>query len=355
MIGTDLISRAGALLAPVLPRRNVIVITDETVRPLYLPRLLASFQETGIEARSITVAPGEHTKCWATYQNVVDTILEGGVERRTAIIALGGGVVGDLAGFVAATTLRGLPFIQIPPHYSRRSIPPLAAKRASTRAGARSDRRFPSASMRAGGCFLARHPPPREVVAGYAEIVKSGLIGQESLFAWCEKHGAAVLSRDPEALAEAVRQACAFKAGVVAADEREEQKTDGRALLNLGHTFGHALEAELGYDGRLLHGEAVSIGLTLAFSLSVKLGFCPQEDLIRVTNHLESLHMPAHISDLPHRFRITDLMTHMQRDKKMQDGRLSFVLAHGIGKAFTTRDVPAEAVREVLLADGATP
>ncbi len=221
--------------------------------------------------------------------------------------------------------------------------------------GQESDRRFPSALCVLADVSSLATLPPREVVAGYAEIVKSGLIGQESLFAWCEKHGAAVLSRDPEALAEAVRQACAFKAGVVAADEREEQKTDGRALLNLGHTFGHALEAELGYDGRLLHGEAVSIGLTLAFSLSVKLGFCPQEDLIRVTNHLESLHMPAHISDLPHRFRITDLMAHMQRDKKMQDGRLSFVLAHGIGKAFTTRDVPAEAVREVLLADGATP
>ncbi|MCI2008664.1 MAG: 3-dehydroquinate synthase, partial [Acetobacter peroxydans] len=123
---------------------------------------------------------------------------------------------------------------------------------------------------------------------------------------------------------------------------------------NLGHTFGHALEAELGYDGRLLHGEAVSIGLTLAFSLSVKLGLCPQEDLIRVTRHLESLKMPAHVSDLPYRFRIADLMAHMQRDKKMQDGKLSFVLAHGIGKAFTTRDVPEEAVREVLLADGVT-
>mgnify|MGYP004711230513 FL=1 len=356
VIGTDLISRAGALLSPVLPRRNVIVITDETVRPLYLPRLLASFQETGIEARSITVAPGEHTKCWATYQNVVDTILEGGVERRTAIIALGGGVVGDLAGFVAATTLRGLPFIQIPTTLLSQVDSSVGGKTGiNSRGGKNLIGAFHQPLCVLADVSSLATLPPREVVAGYAEIVKSGLIGQESLFAWCEKHGAAVLSRDPEALAEAVRQACAFKAGVVAADEREEQKTDGRALLNLGHTFGHALEAELGYDGRLLHGEAVSIGLTLAFSLSVKLGFCAQEDLIRVTNHLESLRMPAHISDLPHRFRITDLMAHMQRDKKMQDGRLSFVLAHGIGKAFTTRDVPAEAVREVLLADGATP
>lgn len=195
--------------------------------------------------------------------------------------------------------------------------------------------------------------PRRELVAGYAEIVKSGLIGDPALFNWCEKHGAAVLDQEPEALAEAVRQACAFKARVVAADEREEQKSNGRALLNLGHTFGHALEAELGYDGRLLHGEAVSIGLNLAFALSVRLGLCPEQDQLRVTQHLESLNMPAHIRDLPQTFAVDDLMAHMQRDKKMQDGRLSFVLAHGIGRAFTTQDVPADAVREVLVCDGA--
>lgn len=195
--------------------------------------------------------------------------------------------------------------------------------------------------------------PRRELVAGYAEIVKSGLIGDPALFEWCEKHGAAVLEQEPEALAEAVRQACAFKARVVAGDEREEQKSNGRALLNLGHTFGHALEAELGYDGRLLHGEAVSIGLHLAFVLSVRLGLCPAEDQLRVTRHLENLNMPAHIRDLSQTFRVDDLMAHMQRDKKMQDGRLSFVLVHGIGRAFTTQDVPADTVREILIEDGA--
>jgi shikimate kinase/3-dehydroquinate synthase len=263
--------------------------------------------------------------------------------------------VGDLAGFVAATTLRGLPFIQIPTTLLSQVDSSVGGKTGiNSRWGKNLIGAFHQPLCVLADVSSLTTLPRRELVAGYAEIVKAGLIGQESLFAWCEKHGAAVLSRDPEALAEAVRQACAFKAGVVAADEREEQKTDGRALLNLGHTFGHALEAELGYDGRLLHGEAVSIGLTLAFSLSVKLGLCPQEDLIRVTRHLESLKMPAHVSDLPYRFRIADLMAHMQRDKKMQDGKLSFVLAHGIGKAFTTRDVPEEAVREVLLADGVT-
>ncbi|MFT8563592.1 MAG: 3-dehydroquinate synthase, partial [Acetobacter orientalis] len=195
----------------------------------------------------------------------------------------------------------------------------------------------------------------RELVAGYAEIVKSGLIGDPALFEWCEKNGAAVLDGDPEAQIEAVRQACAFKACVVAADEREQQSSNGRALLNLGHTFGHALEAELGYDGRLLHGEGVAIGLNLAFALSVRLGLCPQTDLDRVTAHLTRLKMPTHIRDLAHTFSAKGLMAHMQRDKKMQDGKLSFVLTHGIGQAFTTRDVPPEAVQDVLLADGCQP
>ncbi|MFT9014845.1 MAG: 3-dehydroquinate synthase [Acetobacter sp.] len=356
VIGTDLISRAGALLAPVLPRKDVIIITDEAVGALYLDKLKTALGETGITTRSLTIAPGEHSKSLETYQRLTDAILEHGVERRTSIIALGGGVVGDLAGFVAATTLRGLPFVQIPTTLLSQVDSSVGGKTGiNSRWGKNLIGAFHQPLCVLADVSALATLPRRELMAGYAEIVKSGLIGDESLFAWCEKNGAAVLARDPECLAEAVRQACAFKARVVAADEREEQKTDGRALLNLGHTFGHALEAELGYDGRLLHGEAVSIGLTLAFALSVRLGLCPQGDLDRVTTHLESLGMPAHIRDLPYSFRITDLMAHMQRDKKMQDGKLSFVLARGIASAFTTRDVPADLVREVLLADGATP
>ncbi|ARW09525.1 3-dehydroquinate synthase [Acetobacter ascendens] len=353
VIGTNLISRAGALLAPVLPQKNVVIITDENVAPRYLHQLEAALAETGITSRSLRVPPGEQTKCLEMYQKLIDNILEHGIERRTSIIALGGGVVGDLAGFVAATTLRGLPFVQIPTTLLSQVDSSVGGKTGiNTRWGKNLLGAFHQPLCVLADVSTLATLPRRELVAGYAEIVKSGLIGDEALFAWCEENGAAVLDQDPEALAMAVQQACAFKARVVAADEREQQKSNGRALLNLGHTFGHALEAELGYDGRLLHGEAVSIGLNLAFALSVRLGLCPRADMERVNRHLEALGMPAHIRDLPHTFRTQDLMAHMQRDKKMQDGRLSFVLAHGIGQAFTTRDVPATAVKEVLEADG---
>ncbi len=356
VIGTDLISRAGALLAPVLPQKRVVIITDENVAALHLPRLEASLHDTGIAFRTLTVQPGEQSKSLATYERLVDAILKEGVERKTTIIAFGGGVVGDLAGFIAATTLRGLPFVQIPTTLLSQVDSSVGGKTGiNTRWGKNLLGAFHQPlSVLADASALATLSK-RELIAGYAEIVKSGLIGDPALFEWCEKHGESVLNFDPEAQTEAVRQACAFKARVVAADEREQQGTDGRALLNLGHTFGHALEAELGYDGRLLHGEGVSIGLRLAFALSVKLGLCPQADLERVTAHLETLGMPARIRDLPYSFRATDLMAHMQRDKKMQDGRLSFVLVRGIGKAFTSRDVPAELVREVLLEDGCAP
>ena len=356
VIGSDLISRAGALLAPVLPRKAAIIITDETVGALYLNRLEEALAQTGIATRSLTVPPGERSKNIDTYAGLVDSILKEGVERRTSIIALGGGVVGDLAGFVASTTLRGLPFVQIPTTLLSQVDSSVGGKTGiNSRWGKNLIGAFHQPLCVLADVSALATLPRRELMAGYAEIVKAGLIGDPELFAWCEKNGAALLDQDPETLAEAVRQACAFKARVVAADEREEQKTDGRALLNLGHTFGHALEAELGYDGRLLHGEAVSIGLTLAFAVSVRLGACPQADLERVTRHLEGLNMPAHIRDLPYSFKVDDLMSHMLKDKKMQDGKLSFVLAHGIGQAFTTRDVPAQTVRDALVADGAAP
>ena len=190
--------------------------------------------------------------------------------------------------------------------------------------------------------------PPRELRAGYAEIVKAGLIGDAVFFAWCESHGAAVLAGAPAAQATAVERACAFKARVVADDEREDRAEGGRALLNLGHTFAHALEAEYGYTGELLHGEAVSLGLVLAFRLSEKLGFCTGGDADRVCAHLAACGMPYALRALGRRLSAATLIAHMQRDKKMRDGRLGFVLVRGIGEAFTYRDVPEAAVASVL-------
>jgi shikimate kinase / 3-dehydroquinate synthase len=194
--------------------------------------------------------------------------------------------------------------------------------------------------------------PPRELRAGYAEIVKAGLIADAELYDWCEVHGAAVVLGDRAAQAEAIWRACAFKARVVGDDEREERPNDGRALLNLGHTFGHALEAESGYGGGLLHGEAVAVGLGLAFALSARLGICSPEDGARLRRYLQAVGLPASIRDLGREFSATRLIAHMRKDKKMRDGALHFVLVRGIGQAFTSKDVPPEAVAAVLREDG---
>jgi shikimate kinase/3-dehydroquinate synthase len=194
--------------------------------------------------------------------------------------------------------------------------------------------------------------PPRELRAGYAEIAKAGLIGDAAFFSWCEQHGQAVISGDREAQAEAIKRACAFKAAVVGDDEREEKPNDGRALLNLGHTFGHALEAEYGYTGGLLHGEGVAVGLGLAYKLSARLGYCQQAEADRVIAHVESVGLPAQLSMLNRRFSAETLIGHMRRDKKMRDGALHFVLARGIGQAFTSAAVPQEAVVDLLRDEG---
>jgi shikimate kinase/3-dehydroquinate synthase len=197
--------------------------------------------------------------------------------------------------------------------------------------------------------------PPRELKAGYAEIAKAGLIGDAAFFAWCEHHGHGVVAGDREAQAEAIKRACAFKAAVVGDDEREEKPNDGRALLNLGHTFGHALEAEYGYTGGLLHGEGVAVGLGLAFKLSARLGLCPPVDAERVIAHVSAVGLPADLSMLNRRFSAETLISHMRRDKKMRDGTLHFVLARGIGQAFTSSAVPQEAILDLLRDEGCTP
>ncbi|NHO31247.1 3-dehydroquinate synthase [Acetobacter fallax] len=353
VIGAGLLERAGALLAPVVPQKRAVVVTDSTVAGLYLERLQESLNDSGFLVHSVVVPPGEKSKSLEEFNRVTDAILEQGVERRTTIIALGGGIVGDLAGFVAATVLRGLPFVQIPTTLLSQVDSSVGGKTGiNTRWGKNLIGAFHQPVMVLADISTLATLPVREIRAGYAEIVKAGLLGDEALFAWCEMHGAAVLSQEPEALAEAVEQACAFKAAVVTKDEFEQSSEGGRALLNLGHTFGHALEAEMGYDGRLLHGEGVSIGLRLAFLLSVRLGYCPQADLDRVTAHLEACGMPARISDIGETFSADVLLRHMTRDKKMRDGKLTFVLVRGIGQAFTCRNVPEEAVRAVLMEDG---
>lgn len=356
MIGKNLIDRAGRWLAPILPQKRVVIITDKHVAALHLTRLEKALAETEIRFDTLTVPQGEGSKSLSRYSDLMTRVLALGIERHTTIIALGGGVVGDLAGFVAATALRGLPFVQIPTTLLSQVDSSVGGK---TGINAPSGKNLIGAfhqpiSVLADSSVLATLPR-RERVAGYAEIVKAGLIGDPELFAWCEANGAHVLNGNPQALAEAVKRACAFKAKVVAHDEREVAAQNGRALLNLGHTFGHALEAEMGYDGRLLHGEGVSIGLHLAMKLSVQLGHAKSSDLQRLDHHLRTLNMPLSLHRLGNNFSANTLINNMLRDKKMKNGKIAFILLRGIGKAFTNCDVSLDQVKSLLEKEGCTP
>ncbi len=348
LVGSGLVDRAGMLLAPLLPQKRIVVVTDETVAVLHLPRLLTALAAAGIAAEAVVVPAGEASKSLSGFGRVADALLSQAVERRTTVLALGGGVIGDLAGYAAASVLRGLPFVQIPTTLLAQVDSSVGGKVGiNTAWGKNTLGAFhqPIAVLADTGTLSTL--PLRELRAGYAEIVKTGLIGDPSLFDWCENNGARLLGGDAAVQADAVHRACAFKAAVVADDEREE-KPDGRALLNLGHTFAHALEAEMGYDGSLLHGEAVSIGLVLAFRLSVRLGLCPPEDAERLEAHLQGLGLMTSILDC-HRPLSTDrLLGHMRQDKKTRDKRLTFILVRGIGKAFACRDVDPDAVRAEL-------
>ncbi|HEX4260716.1 MAG TPA: 3-dehydroquinate synthase [Acetobacteraceae bacterium] len=353
--GEGLLGRAGALLAPVLPQKRAVVITDATVARLHLPALMAGLAETAIEATPIVIGVGETEKSLDAYARLVDELLEAGVERRTAVIALGGGVVGDLAGFAAATVLRGLPFVQVPTTLLAQVDSGVGGKTGvNTRRGKNLVGAFHQPRMVLADTATLATLPPRELRAGYAEIAKAGLIGDPALFAWCEANGPALVAGNRAVQAEAVMRACAFKAAVVGDDEREEKPADGRALLNLGHTFGHALEAECGY-GALLHGEAVAVGLALAFRLSARLGLCAEADAARVAAHLDAVGLPAELRVLNRRLSAARLIGHMRRDKKTRDGRMVFVLARGIGQAFTSADVPEAAVAALLAEEGCAP
>jgi shikimate kinase/3-dehydroquinate synthase len=352
MVGDNLLVRAGALLAPVLPQKRAFVITDEHVAPLHLPALLAGLGATGIATEYMVVAAGERSKSLETFAEVTDRLLEARMERRSAVIALGGGVVGDLAGFAAAATMRGLPFVQVPTTLLAQVDSSVGGKTGiNTRHGKNLLGAFHQPRMVLADTATLATLPPRELRAGYAEIVKAGLIGDAAFYAWCEAHGAAVVGGERGAQAEAVLRACAFKAQVVGDDEREEKPSDGRALLNLGHTFGHALEAELGF-GTILHGEAVATGIGLAFRLSANLGLCAPEDAERVIAHLVMTGLPGELAMLNRRLSAASLVAHMRKDKKTRDGQLNFVLTRGIGRAFTSNEVPAEAVLDLLRAEG---
>lgn len=354
VVGSGLLPRAGGLMAAHLPSRRVAIVSDANVAALHLPRLRAGLEEGGFDIRAeVTVPPGEGSKSMAVLERVLERILAAGADRGTAVIALGGGVVGDLAGFAAAVAMRGMPFVQIPTTLLAQVDSSVGGKTGvNLGAGKNLAGAFHQPRIVLADTDTLHTLPARELRAGWGEVAKHGLL-QGPLWEWCEACGPAAMAGDPEALRHAVLESCRLKAGVVVEDEFETAPEGGRALLNLGHTFAHALEAECGYDGTLLHGEAVAVGLGLAASLSVRLGHLAQEWPGRVMEHLAAVGLPARLGDLPRGFTAEALMGRMRKDKKARGGAMRFVLLRNAGEAFTTADVPPEAVEALLRDEGA--
>lgn len=347
LIGTGLLAQAATLLAPHLRRPRVAIVTDATVAAAHLETLLTGLTDAGIAASTLILPPGESTKSWAHFSETADWLLSEKIERGDLVVAFGGGVIGDLAGFAAAVVRRGVRFVQIPTSLLAQVDSSVGGKTGiNTSMGKNLVGAFHQPVLVLADIGLLDSLPPRDLLAGYGEVVKYGLLGDADFFDWLEQNGPALAAGDRAARAYAVRRSCEMKAGIVMRDETEQGE---RALLNLGHTFCHALEAATGYSDRLLHGEGVAIGCALAFELSARMGLCSQEDPSRVRAHLRAMGMKTDISDIPGDLAGSDaLLRLMGQDKKVVDGTLRFILARGIGEAFVTSDVPKETVLAVL-------
>jgi 3-dehydroquinate synthase len=347
LIGPGLIEEAGAFISPFLNRSRVAVLTDQTVAGLHLDALRDGLAACGVEMTALALPAGESNKSWGPLEQSVGWLLDQKVERGDLVVAFGGGVIGDLAGFAAAILRRGVRFVQIPTTLLAQVDSSVGGKTGINAAqgknliGAFHQPILVLADTEVLGTLTAR-----DFLAGYGEVVKYGLLGDASFFEWLERQGPALAAGDMVARVEAVRRSVQMKADIVARDETEQ---GDRALLNLGHTFGHALEAATGYSDRLLHGEGVAIGCALAFEVSSRLGLCAQEEPSRVRAHLKAMGMKTDLTDIPGPLPdASALVALMGQDKKVVQGQLRFILARGIGEAFVTSDVPIEAVRKVL-------
>ncbi|MCO8144459.1 3-dehydroquinate synthase [Rhodovulum tesquicola] len=346
-IGPGLIARAGAEIGPLLTRPRVAILTDETVAALHLEAFRTGLAAAGIEAPALALPPGEATKGWAQFSRAVEWLIEQKVERGGMVVALGGGVIGDLAGFAAAVLRRGVRFVQVPTTLLAQVDSSVGGKTGiNSPLGKNLIGAFHQPSLVLADTGVLDTLPRRDFLAGYGEVVKYGLLGDAAFFDWLEENGPALAAGDLAARIHAVRRSCEMKAGIV---ERDETEQGERALLNLGHTFCHALEAATGYSDRLLHGEGVAIGCALAFELSARMGLCSQEEPSRVRAHLAAMGMKRDLADIPGDLPGAEaLIGLMAQDKKVQDGRLRFVLARGIGQAFVTSDVDAGLLRAML-------
>ncbi|MDJ0933142.1 3-dehydroquinate synthase [Breoghania sp.] len=351
VIGDGLIAESGARIAALFPGSRVAIVIDETVAKHHLPAFEASLEAVGLEHETFTVKPGEGSKSFPVFQDLCDRLLAARFERGDVVAALGGGVIGDLAGFVAGVVRRGMPFVQVPTTLLAQVDSSVGGKTSiNTRHGKNLIGIFNQPALVLADTKVLDTLTPRDFRAGYAEIAKYGLLDDPDFFAWLEENWSGIFEGGPARI-KAVAHSCEAKARVVAMDERE----DGvRALLNLGHTFGHALERGVGYDGALLvHGEGVAIGTVLAHRFSAEQGLCSEADAERVEQHLAKVGLPTHMSDIPGQLPgIPELMRYIAQDKKVSRGALTFILTRGIGRSFIEKDVDRDAVEGFLERSG---
>ncbi|MCV6592115.1 MAG: 3-dehydroquinate synthase [Silicimonas sp.] len=349
-VGAGLLANAGAEIGPVLHRKRVAILTDDTVAAKHLAPLRDVLTAGGIESTALALPAGEATKSWAHLEQSVEWLLAERIERNDVMIALGGGVIGDLGGFAAAILRRGIRFVQIPTSLLAQVDSSVGGKTAiNSPAGKNLIGAFHQPALVLADIGVLDTLTPRDFLAGYGEVVKYGLLGDAAFFTWLEENGPKLAAGDGAARAHAVKRSVEMKADIVARDETEQ---GDRALLNLGHTFCHALEAATGYSDRLLHGEGVAVGCALAFEMSARMGLCSQEDPSRVRAHLKAMGMKCDLADIPGDLPGADaLIDLMGQDKKVVDGALRMILARGIGEAFVTSEISLDALRGVL-ADG---
>ena len=346
-IAPGLIGQVGAQIAPLLHRKKVAVITDETVAATHLLALAASLEAQGIAMTALAIPPGEGSKGWAQFERCVEWLLDQKIERRDVVVAFGGGVVGDLVGFAAAVLRRGVRFVQIPTTLLSQVDSSVGGKTGiNTGQGKNLVGAFHQPSLVLADIDALATLPARDFLAGYGEVVKYGLLGDAAFYDWLEVNAPAMAAGDATLRQYAVNRSVEMKAGIVSRDETEEGE---RALLNLGHTFCHALEKATGYGNRLLHGEGVAIGCALAFELSQRMGLCAQEAPSRVRAHLRTMGMKVDLADIAGDLPGAEaLLALMGQDKKVVDGKLRFILARGIGQAFVADGVPHDLVLTLL-------
>jgi 3-dehydroquinate synthase len=346
VIGRGLLAELGSRIGTLRPGASAAIVTDEQVARHHLPATVSALEVAGLRSARIVVPPGEPSKSYAVFQELCDRLLDTRMERNDLVVALGGGVVGDLAGFAAAVVRRGLEYVQVPTTLLAQVDSSVGGKTGiNSRHGKNLVGAFHQPILVLADTALLDTLPPRVFRAGYAEVAKYGLINDEAFFAWLEANWPEIFSGG-HAREHAIATSCLAKAAIVARDERE---TGDRALLNLGHTFGHALEAAAGFSERLLHGEAIAIGMTLAYAFSVRLRLAPATEADRVRRHLTAVGLPTQISQIPGEMPgVEGLMDLMAQDKKVKRGKLTLILARRVGASFIAADIEPGEVRGFL-------